>query len=113
MLCLPGRPVDKSGSTRNQPKTEKEKIPAVLTSKDFREYIKKKEDEKEQLEKEKRKIARELKEIEKSRLEEQKEKEKAERVVEKQRKVEEKEDGRTTNCEAKKSKSTEWKSDEN
>ncbi len=63
-LFWPGRkPVDKSGSTRNQPKTDKtqkEKIPAVLTSKDFREYLKKKEDEKQQLEKEKeeRKIAR-------------------------------------------------------
>lgn len=93
-LFWPGRkPVDKSGSTRKQPKNEKEKIPAVLTSKDFREYLKKKEDEKEQLEKEKeeRKIARQLVKIEKSRQEERKEKEKAEREEEKQRKIEEKE----------------------
>lgn len=91
-LFWPGRkPLDKSGSKRKQ--TVKEKIPAVLITKDFREYLKKKEDEKERLEKQKaeRKIERELKKVQKLRMEEEKLKEKAEREIEKRRKEEENE----------------------
>lgn len=93
-LFWPGRKPDNVTSVKSDSKRKsKEKVPAVLISKDFIDYLKKKEDEKERLETEKaeRKIEREMKKLEKQQKEQEKEKELLERKLEKQLKAEEKE----------------------
>lgn len=91
-LYWPGRKSDTSVKSKSKRKP-KERVPAVLISKDFIEYLKNKEDEKLRLETEKaeRKTEREMKKLEKQRQEQEKEKVLLERKMEKQRKDEEKE----------------------
>ncbi|XP_037034397.1 stress response protein NST1-like [Bradysia coprophila] len=93
-MFWPGRASVSSTSSTSKPKRKpKEKVPAVLISKDFIEYLKHKENEKLRLETEKadRQKQREVKKLEKQKQEEEKEKAMQERKLEKQRKEKEKE----------------------
>lgn len=91
-MFWPGRPSCNVSESRPKRKP-KERVPAVLVSDDFIEYLKNKENEKLRLEAEKveRQKQREVRKAEKQKLEEEKAKAMLERKSENQRKKEEKE----------------------